>query len=133
MAKGTDSIKATIKLEGSDMGPVSLNLNKTSTLSVAGGNSGVASANIATTGVDIVGVSQATTGTTYVYVCNTGTTAILVQSAAADGSTFTTIGSIGASEFGFFPFSAATIANCKIRLETASGTSTCTYAIFEMA
>ena len=85
------------------MGPVSLNLSKTSTLSVAGGNSGVASANIATTGVDIVGVSQATTGTTYVYVCNTGTTAILVQSAAADGSTFTTIGSIGAAEFWVLP------------------------------
>ena len=131
MAKGSDDITMTLKLEGKDIGPVQLNMQVSKKIAIAGGESGIMSATCSTTGLDVI--NRAAAGRTFVFVHNTGTTnAIKVQSAPADGSTYLHIATINAGEFGILPLTAATVAHTKCRLITASGTSTCNYATFEM-
>ena len=131
MAKGSDDITMTLKLEGKDIGPIKLNMQVSKKIAIAGGESGIMTATCSTTGLDLI--NRAAAGRTFVFVHNTGTTnAIKVQSAPADGSTYRHIATVNAGEFGIFPFTAATVANTKCRLLTASGTTTCNYATFEM-
>ena len=86
MAKGSDDITMTLKLEGKDIGPVRLNMQVSKKIAVAGGESGIMSAIASTTGLDVI--NRAAAGRTFVFVHNTGTTnAIQVWSAPTDGST----------------------------------------------
>jgi len=131
MAKGSDDITMTLKLEGKDIGPIKLNMQVSKKVAVAGGESGIMSATCSTTGLDII--NRAATGRTFVFVHNTGTTnAIKLWSAPADGSTYVHIATINAGEFGIYPFTAATVANTKCRIFASAGTTTCNYATFEM-
>jgi len=131
MAKGSDDITMTLKLEGKDIGPIKLNMQVSKKIAVAGGESGIMSATCSTTGLDII--NRAAAGRTFVFIHNTGTTnAIKVQSAPTNGTTYSHIATVNAGEFGIFPLTAATVANTKCRLITASGTTSCNYATFEM-
>ena len=69
MAKGSDDITMTLKLEGKDIGPVRLNMQVSKKIAVAGGESGIMSAIASTTGLDVI--NRAAAGRTFVFVHNT--------------------------------------------------------------
>ena len=134
MAKGSDDVKMTLKLEGTSIGPIALNLEKTKTLAVAGKVLGLHSGTAGADGTADIILNRADYGgRCFTYIENTGTNAITVGLSPDNGSNYYPLGTLNADEFGMFPFSAATPANLSIKLFTASGTSTCNWGNFEMS
>jgi len=134
MAKGSDSIKMTLKLEGTSIGPIALNIERTKTLAVAGKVLGLYSGTVGADGTADLRLNPADYGgRCFTYIENTGTNAITVGLSPDNGSNFYALGTLNADEFGIFPFSAATAANLEIKLYTASGTTTANWGNFEMS
>lgn len=135
MAKGSDSIKMTLKLEGDNIGPMTLNIEKTKTLTVAGTNLGLMSGTIGADGTADVIINRKTfSNRAFIYVENTGSTnAIRVGLSPDGGTTYYRLGTVNPGEFGMFPFDADTSSNLKAKLYTNSSTSTANWGVFEMS